>query len=229
MVQSGFLVLRHINWDSPASILEKIIEYEAVHAIHSWDDLRRRLLPEDRRCYAYFHPAMPEEPLIFVEVALTDGVADNIQAVLAEDRPALPAKRVNTAVFYSISNCQKGLRGISFGNSLIKQVVEDLKAAMPELTTFVTLSPIPGFRRWAEQRLATLPEPEAAPLAAALQGGGAALRPYVAQYLIRERNPRGGPLDPVARFHLGNGALVYEIHAGADRSDNGLRSPAGQW
>lgn len=223
----GFLVLRHINWDSPASILEKIIEYEAVHAIHSWNDLRRRLLPEDRRCYAYFHPAMPEEPLIFVEVALTNGVAGNIQAVLAEDRPVLPPERINTAVFYSISNCQKGLRGISFGNSLIKQVVEDLKSAMPELTTFVTLSPIPGFRRWAEQRLAELPADEAKPLAAALHNGGETLRPFVAQYLIRERHPRGGPLDPVARFHLGNGALVHEVHMGADKSDNGLRQSCG--
>ncbi|CAN0585847.1 unnamed protein product, partial [Ectocarpus sp. 12 AP-2014] len=185
----GFLVLRRINWDSPASILEKIIEYEAVHAIDSWEDLRRRLLPDDRRCYAYFHPAMPDEPLIFVEVALTDGIANNIQAVLAEDRPALAPEKINTAVFYSISNCQKGLRGISFGNSLIKQVVEDLKTALPQLTTFVTLSPIPGFRRWAEQVLPTLPEAESAKLAQAMaeaEDGKAddTLRGYVARYLI---------------------------------------------
>lgn len=229
----GFLVLRRINWDSPASILEKIIEYEAVHAIDSWDDLRRRLLPDDRRCYAYFHPAMPDEPLIFVEVALTDGIAGNIQAVLAEDRPALSPDRVDTAVFYSISNCQKGLRGISFGNSLIKQVVEDLKTALPQLSSFVTLSPIPGFRRWAERTLAALPDQEAAPLARAIKAaeagdeGAEALRGYVAQYLINETHRRGGPLDPVARFHLGNGALIHEIHLGADRSPNGLRQSCG--
>ncbi|SNS09103.1 malonyl-CoA decarboxylase [Antarctobacter heliothermus] len=228
----GFLVLRRINWDSPASILEKIIEYEAVHAIDSWDDLRRRLLPDDRRCYAYFHPAMPDEPLIFVEVALTDGIAGNIQAVLAEDRPALSPDKINTAVFYSISNCQKGLRGISFGNSLIKQVVEDLKTALPQLTTFVTLSPIPGFRRWAEQALFTLPEAEAAKLAQAMAEaetgeGDDTLRGYVARYLITEKHKRGGPLDPVARFHLGNGALIHDIHIGADRSANGLRQSCG--
>ena len=229
----GFLVLRRINWDSPASILEKIIAYEAVHAIDSWDDLRRRLLPEDRRCYAYFHPAMPEEPLIFVEVALTDGIAGNIQAVLAEDRPALPARQINTAVFYSISNCQKGLRGISFGNSLIKQVVEDLKAAMPGLTTFVTLSPVPGFRRWAETALEDLPEEESRTLRSALDdtsddpAAARTLRAQVAHYLIAAKHPRGGPLDPVARFHLGNGALLHEVHAGADISPNGLRQSCG--
>ena len=229
----GFLVLRPINWESPAHILEKIIAYEAVHAIHSWDDLRRRLLPEDRRCYAYFHPAMPEEPLIFVEVALTDGIAGNIQAVLAEDRPALPARQINTAVFYSISNCQKGLRGISFGNSLIKQVVEDLKAAMPGLTTFVTLSPVPGFRRWAETALEDLPEEESRTLRSALDdtsddpAAARTLRAQVAHYLIAAKHPRGGPLDPVARFHLGNGALLHEVHAGADISPNGLRQSCG--
>ncbi|MGP6087150.1 malonyl-CoA decarboxylase [Antarctobacter jejuensis] len=228
----GFLVLRRINWDSPASILEKIIAYEAVHAIDSWDDLRRRLLPADRRCYAYFHPAMPEEPLIFVEVALTEGIAGNIQAVLAEDRPALSPDRINTAVFYSISNCQKGLRGISFGNSLIKQVVEDLKTALPQLSTFVTLSPIPGFRRWAEQALFSMPEAEATRLAQALsqaENGESsdALRGYVARYLITEKDKSGAPLDPVARFHLGNGALIHDIHTGADRSANGLRQSCG--
>ncbi|MEV8469002.1 malonyl-CoA decarboxylase [Fluviibacterium sp. DFM31] len=231
----GFLVLRRISWDTPASILEKIIAYEAVHAINSWEELRRRLLPEDRRCYAYFHPAMPDEPLIFVEVALTEGIAGNIQDVLAEDRPALSPEKIDTAVFYSISNCQKGLRGISFGNSLIKQVVEDLKTALPGLTTFVTLSPIPGFRRWAERQLGDLPEgaADAAALARAMAaaGDGAAgadaLRGYVAHYLIEERHPRGGPLDPVARFHLGNGALVHEINLGADLSENGLRQSCG--
>ncbi len=142
----GFLVLRRINWNSPANILEKIIAYEAVHAIDSWDALRLRLLPEDRRCFAYFHPAMPEEPLIFVEVALTSGIPGNIQLGAGRGPRHYPAHRMDTAVFYSISNCQAGLRGISFGNALIKHVVEDLSVSLPQLKTFVTLSPIPGFR-----------------------------------------------------------------------------------
>ncbi|MCB1381312.1 MAG: malonyl-CoA decarboxylase family protein, partial [Alphaproteobacteria bacterium] len=135
----GFLVLRPINWESPAHILEKIIAYEAVHAIDSWDDLRRRLQPSDRRCFAFFHPAMPDEPLIFVEVALTRGIPGSVQKLLAEDRKALAAEDADTAVFYSISNCQAGLAGISFGNSLIKQVAEDLAAELPNIGTFVTL------------------------------------------------------------------------------------------
>ncbi|MGM0584314.1 MAG: malonyl-CoA decarboxylase domain-containing protein, partial [Pseudomonadota bacterium] len=144
----GFLVLRQVDWDSPARLLEKIIDYEAVHAIHSWNDLRRRLDPEDRRCFAFFHPAMPEEPLIFVEVALTRGVPGSIQELLSEQRASLDAAEADTAVFYSISNCQAGLRGISFGNSLIKQVVEVLGRELPHLKQFVTLSPIPGLARW---------------------------------------------------------------------------------
>ena len=141
----GFLVLRPINWRSPAHILEKIIEYEAVHSIDSWEDLRRRLKPVDRRCFAFFHPSMPDDPLIFVEVALTNEISDSIQTILADDRDALELSSVNTAVFYSISNCQQGLAGISFGNSLIKQVVKDLSTELPNLTRFVTLSPIPKF------------------------------------------------------------------------------------
>jgi malonyl-CoA decarboxylase len=226
----GFLVLRRIGWHTPANILEKIIAYEAVHAINTWDELRLRLLPEDRRCYAYFHPCMPEEPLIFVEVALTQGVADNVQNVLAEARAPLAPDAADTAVFYSISNCQDGLRGISFGNSLIKQVVEDLRTALPKLTTFVTLSPLPGFRRWAEGL--ELPTQEAASLQAALAGGqtpkaAETLRRLAARYLIATKRPKGDPLDPVARFHLGNGALVHKVHAGADVSANGLRQSAG--
>ncbi|MEC9311115.1 MAG: malonyl-CoA decarboxylase family protein, partial [Pseudomonadota bacterium] len=147
----GFLVLRPINWQSPANILEKIIAYEAVHAIHSWDDLRRRLQPADRRCFAFFHPAMPDEPLIFVEVALTKGTPGSIQALLAEDRTPMTADEADTAVFYSISNCQAGLASISFGNSLIKQVAADLAAELAGLKTFVTLSPIPGLAGWIEQ------------------------------------------------------------------------------
>ena len=144
----GFLVLRHIDWSTPADILERIIRYEAVHEIQGWDDLRRRVQPSDRRCFGFFHPSLVDEPLIFVEVALTREIPASIQDLLAEDRTVLPADRATTAVFYSISNCQLGLRGISFGNFLIKQVVEDLSRDLPSLKTFVTLSPAPAFGAW---------------------------------------------------------------------------------
>lgn len=227
----GFLVLRPINWHTPANILEKIIEYEAVHAIHDWSDLRRRLEPADRRCFAFFHPAMPDEPLIFVEVALAQGIPGSIQALLLAGRAPLDPARADTAVFYSISNCQQGLRGISFGNSLIKQVVEELSHELPHLQNFVTLSPIPGLARWLKER----PEAEAAQLlAAATTGDTAALEPLsedlrhlAAIYLVEDRRPDGLPLDPVARFHLGNGALVHDIHALADTAPNGLRQSCG--
>ncbi|WP_146591930.1 malonyl-CoA decarboxylase [Puniceibacterium confluentis] len=211
----GFLVLRPISWESPAEILEKIIAYEAVHAIHSWDDLRRRLQPADRRCFAYFHPSMPSEPLIFVEVALTRGVPKSVQSLLADGRAPLAAQDADTAVFYSISNCQAGLAGISFGNSLIKQVVADLSRELPGLKTFITLSPIPGLNRWLEKQGRSLPDD---PLAQ---------RQTAAHYLTKARRDTGGPVDPVARFHLGNGALVHAVHAGADTSDNGLRQSGG--
>lgn len=212
----GFLVLRPISWESPAHILEKIIAYEAVHAIDSWDDLRRRLEPPDRRCFAFFHPAMPDEPLIFVEVALTDGVPGSVQALLAEQRPPLDPDQADTAVFYSISNCQAGLAGISFGNSLIKQVAADLAQALPRLKTFVTLSPIPGLVAWmAEQGLTPDPaQPEA-------------LRAQAARYLLEAKRADGAPRDPVARFHLGNGAMVHKLHAGADLSAKGQAQSAG--
>lgn len=206
----GFLVLRPINWESPAHILDKIIAYEAVHAIHSWDDLRRRLAPSDRRCFAFFHPAMPDEPLIFVEVALTSGVPGSIQGLLAEDRTPLASAKADTAVFYSISNCQAGLASISFGNSLIKQVAADLSAELPGLKTFVTLSPIPGLARWAEEtgQPVDADDPEA-------------LRRLAARYLLTAKREDGQPRDPVARFHLGNGAVVHAVHAEADTSEKG--------
>lgn len=212
----GFLVLRPINWESPAHILEKIIAYEAVHAIDSWSDLRRRLEPSDRRCFAFFHPAMPDEPLIFVEVALTKGVANSVQDLLAEAREVLPSEEADTAVFYSISNCQAGLASISFGNSLIKQVAADLSSELPGLKTFVTLSPIPGLVSWlgANDIQPPLEDDEA-------------LRQLAAAYLLTAKRPDGLPLDPVARFHLGNGAQVHAIHAGADTSEKGLRQSAG--
>ncbi|SLN66620.1 Malonyl-CoA decarboxylase (MCD) [Roseovarius gaetbuli] len=211
----GFLVLRPINWTSPADILEKIIAYEAVHAIDSWDDLRLRLKPADRRCFGFFHPAMPDEPLIFVEVALTRGTPGAIHDLLAENREAINADTADTAVFYSISNCQPGLAGISFGNSLIKQVVSDLSHELPNLKTFVTLSPIPALTKWLTSEGATLPDdPEER-------------RQITADYLLNAKRPEGGPFDPVARFHLGNGASVHAIHADADLSPNGLAQSGG--
>lgn len=227
----GFLVLRHIDWRTPANILEKIIEYEAVHAINDWDDLRRRLLPADRRCFAFFHPAMPEEPLIFVEVALCKGVPGSVQDLLAEDRA--PQSDFDTAVFYSISNCQEGLRGISFGNSLIKQVVEELRRDLPKVSRFVTLSPVPGLMRWLKDQ-ASPERPEIAPLIAhaeardtkALAAEGALLRRLTAEYLLKAKRADGLPADPVARFHLGNGALLHDVHAMADTSANGFRQSA---
>ncbi|MCD9149599.1 malonyl-CoA decarboxylase [Pseudophaeobacter flagellatus] len=212
----GFLVLRPINWQSPAHILEKIIAYEAVHAIHSWDDLRRRLQPADRRCFAFFHPAMPDEPLIFVEVALTRGIPGSIQMLLAEDRTPLPAEDADTAVFYSISNCQAGLASISFGNSLIKQVASDLAAELAGLGTFVTLSPIPGLMRWLAQE-----DPDWQPATPE------DMQARAAHYLLTAKGRGNEPFDPVARFHLGNGAIVHAVHADADTSQKGQAQSGG--
>ena len=211
----GFLVLRPINWHSPAHILEKIIAYEAVHAIDSWEELRRRLQPSDRRCFAFFHPTMADEPLIFVEVALTKGQSSSIQQILADEREPLDAGEADTAVFYSISNCQSGLAGISFGNSLIKQVVQDLSHELPELKTFVTLSPIPGLSQWLETKGV---DDEVDPTT---------LSQLTAHYLIDVKRDDGMPVDPVARFHLGNGAMVHAVHTGADLSANGLAQSHG--
>jgi malonyl-CoA decarboxylase len=221
----GFLVLRPMDWETPAHLLEKLIEYEAVHDISGWDDLRRRLAPPDRRCFAFFHPAMPDEPLIFVEVALTRGVPDSIQGLLARDREPLEAGEADTAVFYSISNCQAGLAGISFGNSLIKQVASDLAADLPGLRGFVTLSPIPGLARWAEETgeaLGGTEDGEGAEVA-----GDEAARRLAARYLLEAKDAKGRPRDPVARFHLGNGALVHAVHAGADTSPKGRAQSGG--
>ncbi len=212
----GFLVLRPISWETPAHILEKIIAYEAVHEITSWDDLRRRLAPPDRRCFAFFHPAMPSEPLIFVEVALTHGVPSSVQGLLAETRAPMAADQADTAVFYSISNCQSGLASISFGNSLIKQVAADLSLELPRLKTFVTLSPIPGLGHWAKGQGINLTDRT-----------GDELKAIAAHYLIREKGRGDAPLDPVARFHLGNGAQVFQLHADADTSAKGQQQSAG--
>jgi malonyl-CoA decarboxylase len=239
----GFLVLRPIDWHTPAAILEKIIAYEAVHEIQGWDDLRRRLDPADRRCFAFFHPSLIDEPLIFVEVALTSDIPDSIQSLLreapknddAEDKPT-------TAVFYSISNCQEGLRGISFGNFLIKQVAEDLLKELPSLRTFVTLSPVPGFAAWLEQtrtdegsalltplereRLEVLEDPAWVDTAAAEPLKPLLMR-LAGHYFLNVKKADGRPVDPVARFHLGNGARLERINWQGDISAKGLNESCG--
>ncbi|MDG3578096.1 malonyl-CoA decarboxylase [Rhizobium sp. YJ-22] len=239
----GFLVLRAINWSTPANILEKIIRYEAVHHIDGWDELRRRLEPEDRRCFAFFHPQLPDDPLIFVEVALTADIPASIDDLLREDRAGIHARDAACAVFYSISNCQDGLRGISFGNFLIKQVVEDLKRELPKLSTFVTLSPVPGFAAWlARERDGVLAEflseaerdalnalerkdwAEDAETAAALQP---ALMTAAAWYFLKARTANGRLVDPVGRFHLGNGARLERINFLGDRSARAMRQAHG--
>ena len=235
----GFLVLRRIDWSTPANILEKIIRYEAVHEISDWDDLRRRIDPVDRRCYAFFHPALVDEPLIFVEVALTETIPAAIAPLLAEDRPLVPIERARTAVFYSISNTQRGLGGISFGSFLIKQVAEELRRELPKLENFVTLSPVPGFVAWLKQAsdvpvtddertlLENLENPrwvEDAELAAKLR---AVLEPLAAHYFLKARTAKGRLIDSVARFHLGNGARLERIDWLGDLSPKGLRESAG--
>jgi len=239
----GFLVLRRLDWGTPANILEKIIRYEAVHEIASWDDLRRRVEPADRRCFAFFHPTMEDEPLIFVAVALTSEVPEAIAPLLADHRNPIPAGDATSAVFYSISNCQVGLRGVPLGDFLIKQVVEKLKLEFPSLKTFVTLSPVPDFMRWlAKERgkdasdhvedgdkalLALLDRPDWHLDAEAAKTLKARLLPAVAAYLLAVRTDSGKPIDPVARFHLGNGARLERIHWLSDLTPKGLRQSAG--
>lgn len=220
----GFLELDRIDWSTPAVILEKIIRYEAVHEISGWDDLRRRVAATDRRLYAFFHPALKNDPLIFVEVALTTAIPAAIDPILAEKRDIIDPKSASVAVFYSISNCQDGLRGISFGNFLIKQVAEELQREFTGLTTFVTLSPVPGLRSWAlaEQAAGQLPERFRATVTNLEAGkSDAGIAALCAHYLIESRSPRGGATDPVARFHLGNGARLEKIHVDADLSARG--------
>ena len=226
----GFLVLHPIDWSTPASVLEKIIAYEAVHEITSWDALRARLAPEDRRCFAFFHPRMPEEPLIFVEVALTDTIPGNIADVLQIDRQITSKDTASTAVFYSISNCQAGLAGISFGNFLIKRVAQELQLEHPQLTTFVTLSPVPGLMRWMRREMPDLAEQFAADGRPDWPADADALEPAFTaaalRYFTRSDRPDGWPNDPVARFHLGNGAILEQINYGADKSPKGMAQSA---
>jgi malonyl-CoA decarboxylase len=213
---AGFLELRRIEWDSPASILERLIRYEAVHSIAGWDDLRGRVEPADRRCYGFFHPQMANDPLIFVEVALTQGLPDAIGQLIAADRTPVDPHQATCAIFYSISNCQPGLKGIPFGNFLIKQVVGLLRRELPQLASFATLSPVPGFARWlARERPA-----QAVP-------AGEELKALAAEYLVMSRDRHGQVSDPVARFHLGNGARLEAVHSGADLSPNGIRQSHG--
>ncbi|MBY0612726.1 MAG: malonyl-CoA decarboxylase [Beijerinckiaceae bacterium] len=239
----GFLVLKRIDWSTPANILEKIIRYEAVHEITSWAELRRRLEPADRRCFAFFHPQLIDEPLIFVEVALATAIPSRIDAVLSVDRKPIAAEEASTAAFYSISNCQEGLRGISFGNFLIKQVVEDLKRELPRLDTFVTLSPVPGLARWlkaemAEERSSALGEEDKAILKLLDEPGWhldaektatveKALMSAAAWYLLNAKNAAERPIDPVSRFHLGNGARLEQINFCGDTGPNGRRQSHG--
>jgi malonyl-CoA decarboxylase len=231
----SFLTLQRIDWQTPADILERIIRYEAVHEIQDWDDLRRRIQPENRRCFAFFHPALIDEPLIFVEVALSNEIPGSINEILNLDPDEEPSGNYNTATFYSISNCQPGLKNISFGNFLIKQVVQELQSEVPSIRNFVTLSPIPGFNRWLETENPIIPE-HLSPLVEKVKRlpntvGNAEpaadlLKPLCAEYLL---NIKRGilPLDPVARFHLGNGALVHNILVAADTSEKGLQQSRG--
>jgi malonyl-CoA decarboxylase len=235
----GFLVLRRIDWQTPANILEQIIRYEAVHEIRDWDDLRRRIDPVDRRCYAFFHPALVDEPLIFVEVALTESIPAAIAPLLAEDRQPVPIERARTAVFYSISNTQRGLGGISFGSFLIKQVVEELRRELPKLDNFVTLSPVPGFMPWLKQAsdvplsdedralLAHLDEPDWFDNADLTSQLRSVLEPLAAYYFLKARTAKGRLIDSVARFHIGNGARLERIDWLGDLSPKGLRESAG--
>jgi malonyl-CoA decarboxylase len=231
----GFLVLRRIDWSTPAVVLEKIIRYEAVHQIRDWDDLRARIDPPDRRCYAFFHPALIDEPLIFVEVALTRDIPGAIAPILEVKREPLDPDRATTAVFYSISNCQRGLAGVTFGSFLIKQVVAEVGREMPRLSTFVTLSPAPNFAAWlARQR----GQGDALPAAdrEALAGLDKAewwtdpelieelrepMLHAAATYFVTGRSATRSPLDSVARFHLGNGARLERLNWPGDLSERG--------
>ena len=241
----GFLVLREIDWHTPANVLEKIIAYEAVHEISNWSELRSRLEPVDRRCFAFFHPAMLDEPLIFVEVALTKSSPGSIGEVLELGRTGIADEEASMAVFYSISNCQKGLAGVSFGNFLIKQVAKELSRQLPNLTTFRTLSPVPGFMRWVDKTAESLNDLTPANDMAHLQVGlriakrlteqerleataeeFEQLRALVAHYLVKVQRSDHLPIDPVARFHLGNGASLDAVMPGADASSKGLKQSA---
>jgi len=253
----NFLELKQISWDNAsAALLEKLISYEAVHAIESWDDLKNRL-DSDRRCFAYFHPRMPEEPLIFVEVALVRGMAANIHDLLDEQAPVIDPNEADTAIFYSISNAQQGLAGISFGNFLIKMAVSELSTEFPNLKTFSTLSPVPGFMKWLHDRISEgetgLLKPDERKAISTLsksKGSKGTLKALLsnndwasvrkvsdvlegplmrlcARYLMDEKRRPGRALDPVAHFHLSNGAIMERLNWQGDCSNKGLGQSAG--
>jgi len=239
----GFLVLRRIDWSTPAIVLEKIIRYEAVHEIADWDDLRRRIDPPDRRCYAFFHPALIDDPLIFVEIALLREIPAAIAPILSDKRDPVAPERATTAVFYSITNCQRGLAGVSFGHFLIKQVVEELSRELSRVSTFVTLSPAPNFAAWlrrertntasiaidAEDReaLTALDRPDWWRDGATAEKIREPMLRAAAWYYVRGRNRRGLPLDAVARFHLGNGARLERLDWLGDTSERALQQSFG--
>ena len=237
----GFLEIEQINWETPAIILEKLMQYESVHAMKGWQDLRGRLA-DDRRCFAFFHPTLPNEPLIFVEVALVQGLSESIEPIIDATRPVTNPQKADTAIFYSINNCQQGLKGVSFGNLLIKQVVEHLSREFPNLKHFSTLSPIPGFRRWFDS---ILKHPDQYAISnkdhelmlkmqsddwfddeKLLESLKSALVGLVAYYLAYARK-KDEPLDPVARFHLRNGARLKRLNWLGDCSPNGFQQSAG--
>lgn len=231
----GFLTLERIDWHTPADILERLIHYEAVHRMDGWDDLRRRL-DRDRRCFAFFHPALPDEPLIFVEVALVNGLATSVQPLLDRSSEPDDPAAADTAIFYSISNCQEGLAGISFGNFLIKQVVHELARELPRLKVFSTLSPVPGLRRWLagltdlteteREAVDRLDEPGWHNNEVLAQGLRPVLMRLCARYLVEAKRD-GRPADPVTRFHIGNGARLEQINWMGDVSANGIAQSAG--
>ena len=234
----GLLEFHQIDWETPAPVLEKLMQYEAVHAIHDWREMRRRL-EADRRCYAFFHPAWPDEPLIFTEVALTRGVSTKVQPILDPASPLLEPDACDAAIFYSITNCQPGLRGFSFGNPLIGRALDELRAQLPWLRTFATISPIPGFRPWLSALVSSLENasrvaallaklnfrgwPDDATVAGELEQD---LVPLCAHYLLHAKHG-DEPADPVARFHLANGARLRQVNWLSDVSGAGLARSVG--
>ena len=223
----GFLVMKPIDWNTPASILEKIIKYESVHQINTWRELRDRIDSSDRRCFAFFHPAMATEPLIFVEVAFLNNIPTNIDTILNAERPPLDESEIDTAVFYSISNCQRGLDGISFGNFLIKDVVTFIEKEIPSIKNFITLSPAPKFMKWIKNKDKELYESLCNKYALEnFEKNQTKLDIYIRDYLLISDREDGKPNDPVSRFHLGNGASLHRINFMADTSENSLKKGA---
>ena len=224
----GFLVLQPIDWNTPANILEKIIQYEAVHEIKSWDDLRARLAPKDRKCFAFFHPAIYEEPLIFVEIALMKEVPNKISSILKNKKNELDPNECNSAIFYSISNCQPGLKGVSFGNFLLKNVAEELNKNFPNLQNFSTLSPVPSFYKWITESDTKLNKDlSLEEILDFVKNNNNYLNEKIFSYLTVSNRKDLSANDPVSRFHLGNGAILERINYLGDESLNNLKSSLG--